>query len=813
MTPHHLQCKKSTSLPTQPTVPPPSPKRAAVTIIGPPNKKPNASVVAPLRSALQTAQQLPAELGKYVERDLALLQKLGWQEFVRQRRGLGDFTSLDRLRHPARRLLRHYKYRGAPVRFKTRPWSTSQIKSALARGPHKSALQYVDFLHEEFIDMIEKGYWIVLPASACMDLPGLRLSPPGVVPQHERRPRWICDYSFWGVNQDTLPLAALESMQFGGALPRLLREILLANPALGTVRMIKVDLSDGFYRIALNPDDIPKLGVVFPTRPGEEELVAFPLVLPMGWANSPPIFSTATETIADVANSAILSPVEPAPHHLDEEAASMDDFHAPSSSPLPSIPTIARDPALPHLPKPVSYVDVFVDDFIGLCQGKRNSRRVRRILMHSIDEVFRPNGPDDSQHRKEPVSIKKLRDGDCSWTTIKKVLGWIIDTVNLTISLPDRRVQRLGEILASIPPHQKRTSMKKWHKVLGELRSMSIALPGAKNLFSSMQNALSLSANGHRVALNKGVHDALNDFRWMYADISNRPTRIAELVPLDPSLDGHHDASGKGTGGAWFPGEHVVPRGSVAAGAPVVWRHQWPKYIMDRLITDQNPNGTITIGELELAGGLLNLECAAQCFDIRERTVLSRGDNLTTTFLERKGCTSSNTPTAYLLRLFGLHQRLHRYVPRFDYLSGPSNLVADPLSRDFHLSMSKIMTNLRPILPQNTGYYEWTPSPQILSAVHSALLRKPCNVESLWVEPPSPTLHGKFGPSSQPICWPSTPYSRPSKTKYQSYKSLDNLFEKEHLQPSRVKSALGTLRITYGQLARRSCTWGPKTPA
>ena len=60
--------------------------------------------------------------------------------------------------------------------------------------------------------------------------------------------------------------------------------------------MIKVDISDGFYHINLRPANVPKLGEVFPTKPGAELLVAFPLVLPMGWTNSPPFFSAATKT-------------------------------------------------------------------------------------------------------------------------------------------------------------------------------------------------------------------------------------------------------------------------------------------------------------------------------------------------------------------------------------------------------------------------------------------------------------------------------------------------------------------------------------
>jgi hypothetical protein len=92
-------------------------------------------------------------------------------------------------------------------------------------------------------------------------------------------------------------------MQFGPSLECILQEILFPNPAHGPVQMIKLDISDGFYRIGLNIDNIPKLGVVFPVLPDDEPLIAFPLVLPMGWTNSPLIFSTATETIMDIANA------------------------------------------------------------------------------------------------------------------------------------------------------------------------------------------------------------------------------------------------------------------------------------------------------------------------------------------------------------------------------------------------------------------------------------------------------------------------------------------------------------------------------
>ena len=170
------------------------------------------------------------------------------------------------------------------------------------------------------------------------------------------------------------------------------------------------------------------------------------------------------------------------------------------------------------------YTDVFVNSFVEAAQQPQpqqhdiliypdldNRQQVRRALLHSIDDIFQPLLPTDNPIQQEPVSLKKLRQGDCSWGTLKLILGWIIDTINMTIQLPPHRVEKLAEILASVPSTQRCTSVKKWHSILGKLRSMALALPGSRNIFSTMQDALSAKTGG-QVALNKGVHNALADF-------------------------------------------------------------------------------------------------------------------------------------------------------------------------------------------------------------------------------------------------------------------------------------------------------------
>ena len=768
---------------------------------------------------------LPDELGKLIKEDVDIFLKQGWKGLVNHCRPRSDFAALD-ISHPARRILKQYKHTGVPVVTKDRPWTKDRISEALSRGAHKSCNDYEVFLREEFASMRNKQQWIVLPYNVVKNLPGLRLTPPGVVPQRDRRPRFICDYSFSEVNKNTVPIAPMEAMQFGHALDRILRHILLADPRFGPTYLHKIDIADGFYRIAVKVDDIPKLAVIFPSNKGCEPLVAFPLVLPMGWSNSPPAFCAPTDTIADLSNQHLSQPLSPRPHKLDTLAMPLDRLvdttataagttvneHSTSIAvPLPTSP----DPHLPQFQqhtKPKSYVDVFVDDFISLAQGSHNRLcHVRQTLLHAIDTVFRPLDDKDSPHRQEPVSVKKLRKGDCSWDTCKLVLGWIIDTTASTITLPPHRLDRLAEILADIPPTQKRISTKKWHKVLGELRSMSIALPGSRGLFSHMQNALRLKDKG-RIKLSHGVHTALDDFRWIQRSLAERPTRLQELVPLPPTVTGPHDASGIGAGGCLFPSPSAISRHPFNS-APVVWRIQWPESVKRELVTTLNPTGSITNSDLETAGALLQKEAAVQCFDVRERTVLSKTDNLCTLFWSRKGSTTTSSVPAHLLRLMSIHQRFHRYIPRWDYLPGKLNVIADDSSRLFNLTNAEFLHHFNTVYPQTKCYQLWIPSPGIISTVISALLRQSCKKESLLLAPNMPMLSGKNGQPS-PVNWASTPFSRPSKTKYQSSKYLLSESDQAHSPSiSKIKaSADEVLRITYGQLAKRPLHWGPLTP-
>jgi hypothetical protein len=211
----------------------------------------------------------------------------------------------------------------------------------------------------------------------------------------------------------------------------------------------KIDIADSFYRIWFRANDDPKMSVLFPSTDGEEYLIGFPLALPMGWTESPKIFTAATETVTDLVNNSLAAGTTFGPHPLEILSGAPPPPVAMGPTPAAAAPPpscVARPASLPrgdrpkgavHYHTPLALWDVYVYDLLGILQGGTRTRpRVKRALLHTLDTVFRPLDSEYSAHRQEPASTKKMVKGDSSWATTKVILGWMIDTLDNIISLP-----------------------------------------------------------------------------------------------------------------------------------------------------------------------------------------------------------------------------------------------------------------------------------------------------------------------------------------------------------------------------------------
>ena len=405
-----------------------------------------------------------------------------WEELVESYRGPSYLSaSLDDLDHPAVPLLRTWRDQGVPAKTTDGPWTPKQKEQCIQRGCHRSALDHSEFLREEMATFMEDRFWMVLPYDYIKDRPELMIWPAAIKEERDRRPRLLCDHSWdWGwpsINETTIHHAPPEAMQFGGAMPRVLRSTRHSNPKFGPPKLGKLDLKDGFYRLYLEAGDLLRLALLLPPYEGEPQLIGIPMACTMGWVQSPPTFCAMSETICDLANQAIRSAGKSEPHRLETEASIHDDL-SKSWQPRPreqdnaladlalaghldtTVEPEADETAPPSncaFQRPLSETDVFVDDFILLGQGGAEKlRNQRRHVLHAVDKVL--TKPDvHNRPRHEAVSVKKLRKGDGSWTTRKQVLGWIIDT----LELPAHRKQDLSQIFYSLQS-AKRVSEKRW---------------------------------------------------------------------------------------------------------------------------------------------------------------------------------------------------------------------------------------------------------------------------------------------------------------------------------------------------------------
>jgi hypothetical protein len=295
----------------------------------------------------------------------------------------------------------------------------------------------------------------------------------------------------------------------------------------------------------------------------------------------------------------------------------------------------------------------------------------------------------------------------------------------------------------------------------------------------------------------------LEDFRWLARELSQRPIRLGELLPGHPIAIGTTDAAAPRMGGIFFT---PSPSGTQS----FLWRAPFAPQIQAKLMTWDNPTGSLTNSNLELAGAVAQHDIIAQQVDVREYTIHNCHDNTPAVYWQRKGSTTTTGPAAYLLRLQAIHQRHYRYHARHDYLPGDLNKMADICSRAWHLSDAQLLTYFNSHFPQSTSWQLCQLRPSMSSGLTSALFTKRSEPESLTNVPEHMTDIGNAGRNSaSSMAWIHN--WKESTTQSPSYKSLAPGTEMDALPPVASPCELAQWRTPFERWARGSPAWGPKT--
>ena len=345
----------------------------------------------------------------------------------------------------------------------------------------------------------------------------------------------------------------------------------------------------------------------------------------------------------------------------------------------------------------------------------------------------------------------------------------------------------------------RRVSVRKWHQVLGELRSMVLAIPGGRGLFSVLQTGFRHS-DRYRIRIDADIRAQLDDFEYLASKLAERPTRLSEIIPDRLAAIGTVDASGRGMGGVWFTRDH----------SPVVWRSRFPPDIVDRLVSYDNPQGDLTNSDFEQVGVVAHQDVLAQSFDVREATVGVLNDNTPAVSRSKKGSITTRNAAAYLLRMSSLHQRHHRYLAQYGHIPGPANQMADDASRLWDLTDPAFLLHFEQTYPQPQPWQLCPLRSEMHSALISALHKKRAEPQSFLNEPRHATTRGIYG---RTFAWssPSTRSSMTSQIPSITSWSSPSDTATDVLPKTDTPSELGQWKTSYVPWARRWPDWGPKT--
>ena len=256
-------------------------------------------------------------------------------------------------------------------------------------------------------------------------------------------------------------------------------------------------------------------------------------------------------------------------------------------------------------------------------------------------------------------------------------------------------------------------------------------------------------------------------------------------------------------GGVWF--------GNNTTDHPTLLRQAFLPEITTSLVTYDNPHGTISNSDLELAGHVAHNNVLASIANIGSTTVASYKDNTPALYWTKKGSTSTSVPAAYLLRLQALHQRHYGYHNRTAHIAGTANVMADDCSRLWHLTDEQLLTHFNSHYPQSLPWQQCTLRPEMNSALLSALQRKRQPPESFLLQ----LQRLKHGGSSG---WQSVQSGKSTQSKIPAQptppttsRHLPTKYGQGKSPRAENHANLETWRPLYAQLARRLPYWGPTT--
>jgi len=185
-------------------------------------------------------------------------------------------------------------------------------------------------------------------------------------------------------------------------------------------------------------------------------------------------------------------------------------------------------PSLEHVHSEAltTLLDIYMDDFIGLVQAitMKELTHFTHAVLHRIHTVFPLPGLVDDQE-DEPISVKKLKQGDGRWDTQKEILGWLFNGITKCLQLPVDKVSKLWTSLLQMTK-QKSMRIGELEKLNGKLMHATIGIPNGRGLLSPLivsiaKKGSSCNYKERQIRLDEATKQALQDLSTLLEPATN----------------------------------------------------------------------------------------------------------------------------------------------------------------------------------------------------------------------------------------------------------------------------------------------------
>ena len=558
----------------------------------------------------------------------------------------------------------------------------------LSRGNHKSAIKNDEALSKIIDNDISKGYALPLPLDIIKSIPNSSLAPLGCIDQDTINERGECtqkfrmthDQSFAGPSSHSVNGRVIKELlpncMYSFALLRLLHYIISVRERHPRTKIFisKFDLDSAYRRCHLSGESAAECLTIY------KDTLLMALRMTFGGSPCPSMWGITSETITDVCNTLI--------HCKSWDYNTLYDNLSDSIPPPVSLPdnvpfAQTRELSINIPVNDLGKVDVFIDDYIAITPDiEDNTTRVIRAIPFAIHSVARPIDNSDDIPRVDIISAKKLH-AEGTFEEVKVVLGWIINTRNLLISLPQDKHKKwttdLNRMIASGS-----TSYKLLESTLGRLNHVAGIIPMLRHFLGRLRHALFRSSQ-HKWTKFRMCELADLHICLQMLDEASTGISINNIVFRKPNIFYRSDASEFGIGG------YNLISGSA-------WRFELPIHLRLRS----------SLNSLEFLASVITI-----WVDILENKVfpedciLSQSDSTSAIGWLRKSNFSDDEDsiiqmiTARHLATLILKSKACLYSQWFP---GGENSVADSLSRDFHLNDSNLSKFLLSSVPNQVPF-------------------------------------------------------------------------------------------------------------